>query len=425
MITTIADLIEQIQTKMVSSLPPQSYLQHPGLEGEIYEGLTRKLLGRAVFKNLDLRIVSGKIRGESELSQQIDCMLVTGNGEQIPHTDEFIYNDEQVIAIFEVKKTLTSKTLREALELFRNYYDRVAKCSKIQFDTIQDSWRTLFGRNLHMSDLNNGTPHENAVQWALTLEGKTPLRVVYAFRGFKSAFGLRAAFLAYLKSLFAQKTAWNLVRLPALVICGNNSILKCDGGPYIGVHEHGRWYFLGSRSGQPWRLLLECLWTRLAYLFKLDDAIFGEDLEVEAITPLCSAKARIANDKGDIGWEYFPHEVSRKHLREPEPTRDWAPVELNDYEEVIVGLLGRGDEIFIDDEDFASFLKEYGAEPVSTVKALHEKRIISRRDKRLELLTDKCSVVFMPDGRTISGENKSGRLERYALKETLKERGQS
>jgi len=347
-------------------------------------------------------------------------MLVTGDGEQIPHTDKFIYDDERVIAIFEVKKTLTKSTLHDALELFRDYYDNVAKRTKVQFDTLQDSWRNLFGENLHALDIDALPPHKRAVRWALAQEGLTPLRVVYAFTGYKSAFGLRAGILDYLKWLISQNVGWNLVRLPTLVICGNHSILKCDGGPYVGQYKDDHWLFLGSRTGQPWRLLLECLWTRLAYLFKIGDGIFGEDQEVEAITPLLGGRAQIANDRGEIGWEYLTHVEPRKHLREPEPTRPWVPAELNEYEGIIVWLLLQGNEIFVNDEEFANFLKKHGTEPRAAVDGLQAKRIVSVHNGKLELLTDNGAVVFMPDGRTVAGENKSGRLQRYVLKETLR-----
>jgi hypothetical protein len=68
-----------------------------------------------VFDGLDLRVVDGKITNASgKLSDQIDCMLVHGDGVAIPYTSSHIYPIERVLAVVEVKKTLYSSGLEDA-----------------------------------------------------------------------------------------------------------------------------------------------------------------------------------------------------------------------------------------------------------------------------------------------------------------------
>lgn len=86
MIDSVAQLLEGILATQLPILGEESKrLQNPGMIGDMYEGLTRDLMERAVFDGLGLRIAKGKIRNSAgDLSRQIDCMIVVGGGEPIP-----------------------------------------------------------------------------------------------------------------------------------------------------------------------------------------------------------------------------------------------------------------------------------------------------------------------------------------------------
>jgi hypothetical protein len=76
-----------------------------------------EVLSASIPIELNLRVVSGFItNSDGELSDQIDCMLVQGEGERIPYTDDFKYNIDNVIAVIEVKKNLYSKEIESAYE---------------------------------------------------------------------------------------------------------------------------------------------------------------------------------------------------------------------------------------------------------------------------------------------------------------------
>ena len=82
-------------------------LNHAPTIGRMYEGLTNEVLNKAIPPKLNLRIESGVIFDDTgTMTGQIDCMLVKGDGIQIPYTDLYKWHIKDVIAVFEVKKTL-------------------------------------------------------------------------------------------------------------------------------------------------------------------------------------------------------------------------------------------------------------------------------------------------------------------------------
>jgi len=57
MIRTVAELLEKLMEKERETLPEYDDIQHPGLFGEMYEGLAKALVGKALFEGMDLRVV--------------------------------------------------------------------------------------------------------------------------------------------------------------------------------------------------------------------------------------------------------------------------------------------------------------------------------------------------------------------------------
>ena len=62
--------------------------------------------------SLGLRVVSGFIQG---LPNQIDCMLVRGDGVRYGLTDEYIYPIDQVLCVLEIKKTLYKSEFQDGM----------------------------------------------------------------------------------------------------------------------------------------------------------------------------------------------------------------------------------------------------------------------------------------------------------------------
>ena len=113
-IRTIADVVEIFRTSENEKLKEYN-LQHRPSIGDMYEGLSREVLAKALPPNVNLQIVDGFIvDADGNLSPQIDCMLVKQVAETIPYTSSVKCKIEDVVAIIEVKKNAHKSELSDA-----------------------------------------------------------------------------------------------------------------------------------------------------------------------------------------------------------------------------------------------------------------------------------------------------------------------
>jgi hypothetical protein len=113
MIKTVSDFLAELKSKGTELIKKYEIVDHPVLIGDMYEGLTQEILNKSIFVGLNLKIVGGKIKNlKGDLSSEIDCMLVEGEGEKLPFTEKYIYHFTQVIAVIEVKKILVFKFIK-------------------------------------------------------------------------------------------------------------------------------------------------------------------------------------------------------------------------------------------------------------------------------------------------------------------------
>jgi hypothetical protein len=145
MIRTVGDLLQSLkeeEEKRIVSFPTMS---HGPSIGDMYEGTTRKLLDMAIFDGLDLKIREGFIKNSAgDISRQIDCMIVTGEGQKMPNTDHYLYDIPNVLAIVEVKKTLYGDELTDSLDWSRDFEKRISEPPSSQkIDLLRDAWRSI------------------------------------------------------------------------------------------------------------------------------------------------------------------------------------------------------------------------------------------------------------------------------------------
>jgi hypothetical protein len=115
MIKSVLDLLEELGNNGIKEIEPFLGVKHGPMIGNMYEGLTRKILESSIFQELNLKVVTGKIiNSKGEMSNQIDCMIVEGEGEKLPFKDEYLWDINNVIAIIEVKKNLYKDELEGA-----------------------------------------------------------------------------------------------------------------------------------------------------------------------------------------------------------------------------------------------------------------------------------------------------------------------
>jgi hypothetical protein len=434
MIRTIADLLDSLRRKEAAALAKWN-LQHNPLTGDMYEGLTKHLLDRAIFEGLDLRVVDGKITNDSgALSDQIDCMLVRGGGSPIPYTNSFIYPIGQVLAVIESKKTLYSTTLADA-------YLNLASVTKLnsladqKLKAAASAFRYVARREALHEFWPDLSVEDKMLFICLAKDSIAPLRIVLGYEGFVSELGLRNAFLDYLKRQLVSREerkesdsgepapALGPHELPSLIICRDSVLLKLNGMPYSGyVEAHALpttasgatwWTLYGSSSGNPILFLLEVIWTRLRHGFGVPPEVFGEDLELERIAPLL-----FALPVADKGWQYLEHRLSESELENVQCDTEWQPCFPDDVQSTILHILCRDEEIDLDnDPDLQSFLVANGTTTEELVTRMQATGLVYLDPgRRLRLLTEQCRVGVLPDGRWFAGEDSTGRLTRWSIK---------
>ena len=104
--------------------------------------------------------------------------------------------------------------------------------------------------------------------------------------------------------------------------------------------------------------------------------------------------------------------MSAKQLAEGPDHMEWAPVELDDEQNVVLDRLCRVD-VYTTEPDLLAYLASSGRDPETFFRSLVETNLVALDSTRLVLTTVQLAIVILPDGRTVAGENNTGRLERW------------
>lgn len=107
--------------------------------------------------HLDLRVVSGFIEG---IPNQIDGMLVRGDGQRYGLLEEYTYPIEQVLCVLEVKKTLNKSDLVDGIQhlaavqrhFLKSFAARFDAGEKFHFRLARESYEKLTGRAAPLTD---------------------------------------------------------------------------------------------------------------------------------------------------------------------------------------------------------------------------------------------------------------------------------
>jgi len=424
MIKTVSDFLLELKQKGSELIEKYEIVDHPVLIGDMYEGLTKEILGKTVFDGLNLKIVAGKIKnGKGELSDEIDCMVVEGDGDNIPFTDKFIYHFSQVIAVIEVKKSLYTDTLDKSYTNLHSVLDVSREPEKdgenYLIRLLRDAWKSMLKIELpRRVELNNYSEKEQYIYHSLLMEAYYPIRIVFGYYGFKTEYSLREGFAKYLeeKAKSGVTRGFGAVSLPSLIICGNNSIIKNNGMPYSVAFsdEEFYWPIYSTSNANPLTHLLELIWTRLSYKFKISSQIFGDDLTLETAHRFINCKlAKFDNDK--LGWAYNYSVFSQNKLSQKvsEPAK-WSPAFLTREQFIIINILCKNEVIQIDtDNDFNNFLTSTKIEKKDFIEQLINTGLVYLRNEELRLLTDECQTVILPDGRSCAADNKNNQLTKW------------
>lgn len=339
MITSLTEFLEQLQEKEAAVLAEQSVTHGPTI-GDMYEGLTRELLERAIPEQLNVRLVDGFVLGvDGKHSHQTDAMLVMGEkGQRIPKTSQWIWPIEDVLAVFEVKKSLFGNQLVDSIEKMRVVSLQqkelmTSERKQVKLGPSKDAFARLMGRFPSAGELEDFQGAEGEILRTIAYEQLAPVRVVFGYEGYADETGLRKGFLDALRD--APDGVAGPAVLPNLIICRRNAILKMNGHPFISpIGDDGHWNLFGSTRKAPFALLLELIWTRLGNEFNAQFPV-DDSLTKEVIAPLLAGE--VVTKGGIRGWMFHYSTLNKKQLADT-PADRWEPISVTLEEYVIFGM---------------------------------------------------------------------------------------
>jgi hypothetical protein len=425
MIEKVSDLLQALIKAEAQKIEEQ-HIQHRVTIGNMYEGLTADIIGKSLFGSLNLQVINNSfIKGKNGvLSKEMDVMVITGEAEQLPYSDQYKVEPEQVIAVIQVKKKLNKQQLADAHENLKDVYD-IADWETItpaQQQIYRDAFRTICQKDLIVdgkirTNFDNET--ERQVFYMLFFEAVMPVRIVMGYEGYTTEHGLRQGFVEYLKDNISttekQQGGFSPLTFPNLIINQGFSLLKGNSMPYVGPMYKGRWIFYFSNSQNPLMHLLEMIWTRLSYLYDIPADVFGEDLELEGLNTLLIGNP-VTTDQMS-GWNYDIIETSAQELEKAaNERREWEPVKLSFDQHVIVYALIQQDTLPISaipklikkDNDF---------DTAGFVQTLFETGLLLNENGRLRLATVWCRTLYTPEEGFFAADDKTGRLSRWLDKQ--------
>lgn len=427
MIKSVADLLQAFSVEERKRLDQQN-IDHAPTIGAMYEGLSRETLARAIPEELDLRIVDGFAYVGERQSGQLDGMLVHGEGEEIPYTGSYRWHIKDVIAVLEVKKTLTAENLfdshfhlREVDQLYTEYLlSGEDGASLIDVTFPSKIFSQITGVVAPDYSEIHRLPFElQLIYHTIICEFLGPIRVVVGHHGWKKEETLREHIYKLLVKRIEEDpegAGLGAGSFPHLIIGGDFSLIKANGFPYSPPMIDGMWPFLCSSRHNPTRLLLEIIWARLDRLFGLGD-FWGNETDQEALSPCLSTIPRQLGDR--VGWEYHFISISEARLKSRGDTEEWRPAELIRGQEVIIHLLCAGKEVDVTDSDFFDFIVKNGWNVEDFIASLISTRLVARNGNLLVLTTDHCQVVVTREGKIVAAENCDGQLTKWLAKNLI------
>jgi hypothetical protein len=426
MIRTVADFLQDLANAEVARLNVVD-VDHGPTIGDMYEGLSAELLRRAVPEQLGLRIVEGFISdGLGGRSGQIDCMLVRGEGEEIPYTHAYVWPVKDLVAVFEIKKTLYREDLVDAFKKLRSVrdLDRAYKASlgaQTGFVNIQSARRSFAETTGVVAppygDLERLSLNHQLIFHTLVSEQLSPVGIVLGYHGYASERAFRESLVSHIDQQI-NTHGYGAGSFPQLMISGQYSLGKANGQPYS-ARMHGQWWpFYFSSRVSPILLLLEYVWTRLDAEYRIG-GLWGQDLTLERHNPFLLAQG--VEQDGQLGWRYEWVSLAENELASGEDFEPWEPEYLSAEQFAVISWLCEGRRVGMDDPDLLRYLEQAGLVGEEFKESLLDTSLVAMAGNEFELITERCLPAILPDVGYVAGEDNSGRMSRW-LEQYLDER---
>lgn len=432
MLASFEQLLQNVRAQGLKDIEPRLDNEHMPIVGSMYEGLTRELVTRSLFEPFDLRVKSGQIQfSDGRYSPQIDCMLVIGDGEKLPYTDNYVYKLRNVIAIFEVKKTLNQAEIQDALGKFAKVSDLAMSNfqqdrDKPDFITLVKIHKDAFRSVCRMAYPANAMPDnlpaiESDIFKLLFVDACTPLRIIFSFGGYTTEDGLRRGYSA----AFGKIEAKDILGSPSLVICNDLSIVKANGMPFAPERpQKAGWDIYYSQSQLAIRNLINIIWHRITKIYA-KDFLWLTDGKIYSHNVLMTYQG---NNKQEI--TVLDHSTLRRN--QLSKSEEFSPEpHLVSVEEYVILQMLHGEKLSISDD--VEFLKALNNNihatsivaagigcPVRSpawdtmadlLQHLARTGLIAKQEDSLVPTTSRCVLLMTKEGM-FAGENRDGRFTR-------------
>lgn len=370
-------------------------MPHMPTLGTAYEEITKQGIDKefSIPKFLNLRVVKGFIKiAEKMLPEQIDCMLVEGDGLRYGITDQYIYDIDRVLCVFEVKKTLSKSDFSDAVghlgamrRRFADYFEDKLESGSFEPDIThaRKSFAQITGKMApaHYLGIHQLPKPEAILFYALVQEQHAPVTIVHGYDGYKTESGLRSAFIDIIEERSkVSGQGLGIPSLPNLVTSNKFCLVKGNGHPYLAVKDEKSWVAVFSTRHNPARIILEIVWAKISSHFNAKMP-YGLDLDVETIAPLLLAEPREIGDQ--VGWEYRSLERKEKSLEREEKVL-WEPEKVGPAEISAINIMAmRGGYLPLDSEMDNYLQKEHGQTLLQTIEKLLATRVFAKEDDYL------------------------------------------
>lgn len=428
MITTVSDLLEEFRAYALDRIEKQEHdVRHRVTIGEMFEGLTQNLLSKSLFDGLNLRVVQRSFiyNDLGTISDELDCLLVVGDGQQISFSNRYKYHIKDVIAVLQVKKNLYANDIEDSninLQTISNI--SIARTPDPFVGRLhRNAYRALVGKELPDGEELDMLPDREKLAYHLLLmEAFRPLQIVIGYYGYNTEYALREGFVKKFQQIMKVGSAkgYSPAGLPSLYICGDYAIVKNNGMPMAMPFDDNPFYWaiFATSSGRPMYYLLQLIWTRLCYIFELSSQIFGDDYGYEPMHPFLSCRERKLSSF-EWGWEFMYHYLTKEQLSLPLPPLSWEPSEINIEELVVIQYLVVHQPVSISNSMFQDFLQRNELSVDQIIKNLIAKHLVYMDRDKIGLLLDELIIHVDESGKVYVGENVNGEMSYFLKRENL------
>lgn len=407
---SMAELSEELKIILTKEVSDDfSDIKHGPTIGDMYEGITKKLIEQSLPEESRIQVVNGFIKfGENgELSGQQDCLVVDGPVIRIPETNHYKVDVQNVIAAIEVKANMYAKELNDALthlanlrkmeiDFWRSKEWKKVRRSETQIRREERTSQQFMG--IQIDSRSSLSPSEEYFASLIRDEARGMARIAYSPKGYATSTKFRSALIAESSVLLKQYPAeW-----PNLVGTSKQVLIKNNGQPYRAQGlQFPKWDALATSSNNTIEAILEVIWTKIAMRYRVSPQIWGEDLIKECAHLLLTCKLDENEDSLSFTYDLKPSKIEEE---EQVPSEDllWQPV-------VIAKRLHE-------------ICTSYAPLELDPTKLTVEERnqlisnglfVVKNDGSLTDIVAELCCVDLKDQGKTLFGDNGGGRFEKW------------